>query len=56
MNFEGSARSEKAASLGVIFRSSQIQFRAGNNHKPRDDQVWDSVITEILNYDNNVYA
>lgn len=55
MNFEGSARSAKAASLGIIFKSSQIQFRAGNRPKPRDAQVWDPVITEILNY-NSVFS
>lgn len=56
MNFEGSAGSEKAANLGIVFKSSQVQFRTGNNHKPKDAQVWDSAIAEILNYNNNVYA
>lgn len=58
MNFEGSARSEKASRFGIILKvheSSQTEFRADNRPKPRDAQVWDSVITEILSDSNSAY-
>lgn len=58
MNFGGSVRSEKASSFGIILKvheSSQTQLRADNRPKPRDAQVWDSVITEILSDSDSAY-